>query len=977
MTFDVLVFKVLTNYTGSWPSDMGSHTISADNYLHVQLNDSTYALTVVYSSSSVEGGGTIYGTLTDGPNLFYGYGGSVQQLTSAPYYQWCDTTTLKQIAVTNAFPYSFIQSYPGASECVVAPTCDLEISSLYSITEASGPSTADGAITISASGSNGTIKFSLNPAFVYASEGQTSGTFSGLVPGDYTIYAKDPIGCQDNISFTIPVTTVYGVRFRLDFTDSLDISGKYSRVDILERAYAGAISDICGDGTTPIEIVYKGSASDPSKSLITSSAELNLAVETEGQFTDLYTGDDRQFLVKYYIGDDVGSLSIYWTGYIVPEFHSEPYLFTPYILSVTASDQLGELKNQYFLDLFDNQLKGELKSIKVIAEILKKTNLNLNIRSGLNIFDSNMNTASTDDPLDQAYVDCRIYYNKKVPVKCDAAITSFVEPFRAQIFQSQGVWWIIRLSDAVGTFAYREFDYLGDYSSNGSISPVLNLDVPSAVRAAQGAMFQGRTQILSFLENYGYFAITHDLKKDGNLIDEGDFEEEDIIELASGNLTFKNWNVLLGQAGVIYGFDTVDNGTSKGAFFFDFDNVQNTQVDTQVYSAVIPVDNDDNGKIRLKFQYKVKQKYDVPYVRIAWTLKTHTTIGNYYWLVYTGNGGISFDTTEKKQEIYVTDFDSWNTFDLTTSLPGSGSSETIDSIEISFFFHNHYGRDFDGILTGSGSNTLQDYSLKTDLSNPNGARRMVQGATGETNLYIAYWGNDATSSPDFIRPSDYNVGGGTKDWMWRLDEVMGIGFGTSLITRLWLDNVGIAYYPFTGTGIAGIGTKYLDPPETLVYDQEVSVYNKSDFEKDVLLGDMIRFNTLNGVSTDYYNEQYIYRSFFRLSDGTPTELWSRVGVSEAKRLLQITLEDYISQFSDPQRQLSGSMVTNQVIHFVNAIEDQLDNTRYRPQTFKFNPKQAMYTIDMCGVVAGADGEPPVSLGEFDPLEFDNSFLIGN
>ena len=963
-TFDVLVWKIVTSYTGTWAgSPSGPYTLTADNYIHVQINDATNTLSVQYTSAEAEGAGTIYATsLTDGPNLFFGYDGAVQLVTIAPYYQYCEGTTLHQVGTSNGFPYGTLSTNPNNSECQIAPTCDLEISNSYTITEASSPSVSDGAITISATSSNGTIKYSLDPAFDYATQGQTSTTFSGLYSGTYTIYAKDAVGCQDNISFEIKVTEVYGVLYRLDFDDALGMSHKYCRVDIEERAYAGAVTEICG-GETPIVITYRGDSDDPSKPMITSYAEMQLLVETDGQFTALFQGDDRKYKVKVYIGDAIGTISIYWTGFIVPEFHSEPYLFEPYIISVTASDGLGELQNEPFYDLYGNKIRGELKSIKIIAEILKKTSLNLSIRCGINVFDSGMNIAATDDPLDQAYVDTRIFYGKKdVPLKSNEVLQDFMTPFRAQIFQSQGYWYIIRLSDAVGTFAYREFDYQGDYVSNSTLSPIVNLDFPTAIRAASGAMFMGRTQIKSFMRNYGYFAITHDLKKDGNLIDEGRFEEEDIIELASGNFTFKNWNVLLGQAGVTFGSEEVQNGDSLGAFYFDFVNAGNSnQADNQLYSAVIPLDS-DIGKFRLKFQYMVTPKYNVPYVRIAWTLKfLAPDLVTYYWVTFGTNGAFQYETVEEKNEIYVENYNEWQSFDLL--MPATDSV----SAEISFYCHNHYGRDFDSILIADvGTNPLESFSL-TSLENPDGLRRMVKGATGETNVYVAYYGLDNTSSPDFIRPADA-LAPGNRDWMWKLDEIFNLAYTNSLVTRIKFDNVSLAFYPtiFEPT------TQTIEPPENLVYEEEVSEFVSSDLEKDVLLGDVIR------LDEEYTrNEQYLYRSYFRLSDGTPTRFWNRSGVAEAKRLLQITLEDYISQFSDVQQKLSGSMLTNQVIHFVNCLEDQIDSGRYRPMTFVFDIKRAMYTIDMVATVAGADGEPPVALGAFENDAFSTGFLIGS
>lgn len=135
---------------------------------------------------------------------------------------------------------------------------------------------------------------------------------------------------------------------------------------------------------------------------------------------------------------------------------------------------------------------------------------------------------------------------------------------------------------------------------------------------------------------------------------------------------------------------------------------------------------------------------------------------------------------------------------------------------------------------------------------------------------------------------------------------------------------------------------------------------------------MIRFNQERTA-----NEKNLYRSYLRFADGTPTEFWARKGVNEKKRILQILLDDYVNQFSLPQRKLSGMKITNSVMHFVNSMRDNIDAVIYRPMTFEFDAKNAMYTPDMSAVAVGGDGGQ-VNPGDFDPVDFESAdFLTGN
>src|SRR6187455_545357 len=101
MTVYVLVYKIITTYSGTYPGDGGGspYTLTADNYLHVKLDDVANTLSLEYSSASTPGAGTIYSTsLYDGPpNLYFGYGGFAELLSTFPYYQYCEGTTLHKV----------------------------------------------------------------------------------------------------------------------------------------------------------------------------------------------------------------------------------------------------------------------------------------------------------------------------------------------------------------------------------------------------------------------------------------------------------------------------------------------------------------------------------------------------------------------------------------------------------------------------------------------------------------------------------------------------------------------------------------------------------------------------------------------------------------------------------------------------------------------------------------------------------------
>lgn len=944
----VLIYRIDTTYdtptVSNWNTNLGPVNITAGNHLHVIIDDVTFALTVDYRSSSTPGGGSYLGTLTEGPNLFFGYNGAATLLTSSPYWQTCDGTVLRKIGTSNLFPYATLSYNPGAAECAIAPTCDLDIIPYYTYNHATGPVANDGYLEVFATSSNGTIKFALNdPDFDYATEGQTSGLFENLAPNTYTVYAKDAIGCQDTKTIVISITTNYAIKYRLEFQDTLVESGKHHRVDILERAYEGELTEICGSGD-PLHVIFNGDASDPSKTIIPSELDLQILKEAAGEFDDLFTDDDRKFKVEHRISDtsDFTGVALYWTGYIAPEFHNEPWAFEPLPLDVTAIDQLGELKNLDFVDENENIFKGEQKAIKIIASVLQKTDLNLNIRCGLNIFSVEMTSAVTDDPLDQAYIDTRIFLtDKSTPIKCDQVIDKILKPFRAQLCQGQGYWWVRRLSDAVGTFAYREFDPTGEYDTNSSFSPAQGLKFPSEINRAAWA---NRSAFLSHIRNYGYFNIIHNAVVDNNLIDEGRFEEEDIEELSSGNQFFKNWNFFQGQTGVVFGLERVARSDSKGAFFADFENANYAQNDSKLYSISIPFSS-EGGFVKIKFDYLVVPRFaGLPYIRLGWSVKVTNGVSSTWMKAdFPPFFSRANNTDEIINEIYVTSFNSFQTFELTASNLAEPAPATL---QVTFYMHNHYGRDFDDITD------LKTFSI-SNLDDPlREGRKVMVGEDSKMYVYTSV--ADATTAeslPDVVRPNDYAA-----DYLWTLDKIVNLAPNIGLVQKFLIDNVSVGYYP---RAIVDGRTTFIEPPETVSYSEEVSSFIKSNFELEVFLGDMPRFNDENED-----NERLLYRGYFRMSDGSPTTLWARSGVAESKKLLTILKEDYRDQFSAPKRKLSGTFISDIVWHFINSVDEDFEGSRYQFLTFDFDCNKAQYTVDMVAAGVGASGEPPLVVGAF-------------
>lgn len=956
-TFNVIVYRIEEDFDEPYYSN-GYRT---PFFVHVRLDDATNAISVQIRDASGEGAGSLISSPTSGPNLFFGHGGRASRLTPDPLYKFCDGTTLRFIFPINTYPHGQLGESLDAVECQIAPVCDIEISSIYTVTPTSGPADADGQIQVSATSSNGAIQYSLDENF---SSYNTTGLFTGLYTNEYTVYARDEIGCLDSITVTVPITTVYGVKYVMEYSDIRHTSNN-SKIEILERAYEGASSEICG-GATPFVLRYNTKADDKYNVINPSEADIEILTEVSEQFIELFTYDDRKYQVKFYKYES-SSYVLKWMGFIVPQFYSEMYLEPPIITRVTASDNLALLDKELFVDQDANVFRGELSKMEIISALLKKTGLELSIRSCDNVFETTMAVTAADDPLPQSYVDSRIFYgDKKAPNKCSEVIEKILGVKGARIYQSLGYWWIVRSENSIGTLEYREFTKDGVYSSNGTINTLRYLGIPNNINGSTTLCWRDTSQILQLLPNYGKFEITHDLGRDNNMIDSGSFEAEYVKMTDNGSAFFEDWNFQIGQAGIKYGYEVVNNGSSIGAFYADFDSVNSASIDNILYSKSFPVAS--ASKITLKFQVFVAPDYNVKYSRLGYKVKlTNPDTLAVLYLFNVGASGSFLDDTAGTDDwndsgyindLYIERYNSWQTFETSFLVP---SGTTPDDLEISFHFHNHASADTSG---GAGDfSELKNIETGTRLQN---IRRKYHLDTDAGILY-AYElqpspTTESESTPDIVEPDDY---GPSNQSRWKLMGSYSVGV-LGWVNKILIDEVSLSEKVWISDPLAGSAS--VDPPEDIDFFQTTNQFNFVTQAKTTYLGDL---------PEDIPNAASIYRGYIRLSDGTPSVKWTRKGAGEEKYLNQILLEDNIAQTANTTRKLSGALLTDWHYAFLYSLSNHVDSRKFINGLYELDDKQCSCRVDLLEITVGDDGLPPPEFGEFNADEFSTDFNIGD
>lgn len=225
---------------------------------------------------------------------------------------------------------------------------------------------------------------------------------------------------------------------------------------ILQDGYAGASTEIEAQ-ESPVIILYENVGDNKLQSLRGSKATLNLIATSQFQLEDLYTENEREYLVLV-----LRNGSVIWRGFIIPDGCKEQFMFTPYGISVNAVDGLGLLKNLSYAQNDGNFFLGKSSFLQVIYQCLDRVQVpDMELNTCVNIYEETMTQGDEYDPLLQAYVNEERYIKDDTfnPMNCEEVLTAILQEWTACIIQSEGKWWIYRPNEAAlsGTLVFRRY----------------------------------------------------------------------------------------------------------------------------------------------------------------------------------------------------------------------------------------------------------------------------------------------------------------------------------------------------------------------------------------------------------------------------------------------------------------------------------------------------------------------------------------
>lgn len=941
---EILVHEIFWNQN----SPYGGYL--ANDYVKIFWDDVTESLRVYNNNVEVFSGNDI--------PFSFSYSGNPDTYYKTEYHYYtlvCNIAKEKvdTYRLISSFPYLNLVRFPNHPSCADAPVvCDLKFDSLPEIVKASGSNISDGEINVSASSSNGAIEYELNSDFVYG-EGQSSGFFAGLVPGEYTIYARDEINCFASISVSVGIDYNYGAKYRLEYTDEL---GNESRIDILEKEYSGLVTEVIGFTDNPFQIRLRGEGErDKFKPILSTETQLNLVSETNFQFLELFTSDPEKYRLEF--SKDTGSgFDRLLLHKLLPNQYEETYVAPPYDTSFIAIDGTANLKDIPFTDVDGNKLIGEYKQITIIAFCLQKIGLPLGIRSGINLYADGMDATDSDDPLDQAYVDvARYYFDEKNTPNCEEVLSKLLMPYGAQIKQWGGFWNIQRQEERTGSYDYREFDENGVYVSEGTYNPIKDIG------NAQSTSLTWRSNpSMQTLPGFGKIKINYDLGLRQNLLKNGDFRlklvyspytQSNVLEADTDGFLLAN----NGGGIIANGYEVIDNDNVAILLYSN----SNAYIISEPIRMIMGIS--DKIKIIIRFKLPIPQR-DYPYQKI----KIRVTYGSFY--LQSDGYWTGTDTTIT---YYAKEFGKYVEFELVANQPDTNASSGYN-IQIQLFGSFAMDADF---------STLSDLKNRATTTLPIDTRtELLPSSTGsgvrnDTIYYYELQNNtESESAPDIVRPNDYNSS--TNPYQWVLQSKKGKG---DLNGFFWIDRISINYLPqgsdapkFLNSEIAAETNNPDELPVEVFHGSLVdSIQTNLAFIVPVFLSPYLAYVTIGNQ-----NSENSYFGYLRDSSGVGFVNWTRDNVPESRMLHDIHLRVLSAQYSRPWRKIMGIIYGSEYFYPIDTVREMSDGNKfYIPVSLEINDKRNNIQGEFMELISvtedgGEPGEPGSGAG------FTTGFTIG-
>lgn len=312
----------------------------------------------------------------------------------------------------------------------------------------------------------------------------------------------------------------YGIKYKCEFKSS---EANQIKVYILKKDYNSAQIDLNMSGT-PVIINYTG---DEDKFDIIRGSEciIEFFSEFDQQFKEIMIADAFDFQVQIWKNN-----IMIWQGYVIQDNYSEPFQAAPYLVSIRATDGLGNLKLYDFQTSDKSFYLDNMTFIEVLQKCLSKLKNATQLITSIDVFESRIvRTNAVNEALNNISVNPYLFIKDDLnSLKCDVVLKYILEIFNCYIYYKNGAYFIERvnykLNDVITRRTY-------NINPDGTLSNVISVTTEN-ITGTIGR--NGNLQLVNADANITYQAPYNIVQVDSDVV---------LTNNILVNSFFRNWNI--------------------------------------------------------------------------------------------------------------------------------------------------------------------------------------------------------------------------------------------------------------------------------------------------------------------------------------------------------------------------------------------------------------------------------------------------
>lgn len=255
--------------------------------------------------------------------------------------------------------------------------------------------------------------------------------------------------------------------------------------------------------------------------IIGSSLSFILAGESceDGQYYDLFTGDESRYTVRLYDEND----TTIWTGKLLPDSYSEPYQDAPIEVDFSATDGLGRIKGKYLPEDF---YKDEKSVIEIIGKCLELTGLDMHYR-----FSPAIENSQQKD-YNKIYIDTAYFKNGDKKEDAFKILDDLLKSMLCVVYQADDFWNVEGLNiREQRVYSTKIYTYQGDLVDEQEVTRLKKEITPIVTPSVTMQPPFGIVRVDHKRENINFPATISQEENDGWVI----------IKNSTGNIYATDW----------------------------------------------------------------------------------------------------------------------------------------------------------------------------------------------------------------------------------------------------------------------------------------------------------------------------------------------------------------------------------------------------------------------------------------------------